>query len=99
LGVSSLIVAPIIEEIFFRGFVFGGLVGRLRLRWAILGSGLLFGLVHVSTGASFYVILPPVTVIGMLFAWSYSYSGSILPSIGAHFLFNLTQFAAGLSQP
>lgn len=98
IAVLSLFFAPLIEEIFFRGFAYGGLVGRLPLWWALFASGLLFGLVHTGSVDSFYTILPPVTVIGMMFAWSFSYSGSILPAMGAHFLFNLSQFIAGLAQ-
>jgi membrane protease YdiL (CAAX protease family) len=97
IALLSLVFAPIIEEFFFRGFVYGGLVGRFPMGWALFASGLLFGLVHTGSVDSFYTILPPVTVIGMMFAWSLTFTGSLYPAIGAHFFFNLSQFITGVS--
>jgi membrane protease YdiL (CAAX protease family) len=91
-GVLALVFAPIAEETFFRGFVFGGLNGKLQFWIAAAASGLLFGLAHVQNPGGF-AIIPPIAGIGMIFAYGYYYSGSILPSIAAHFLFNLQAFA------
>jgi CAAX protease family protein len=95
LAVLSLVFAPIMEETFFRGFVFGG----LRYRWgaaaAAGASGLLFAVAHIGNPGTIYLI-PPVALIGALFAWGYLFSGSLLSSILAHFLFNLVAFTAGI---
>ena len=96
LGILSLVLAPIMEETFFRGFLFGGLRGRWGLLGAALGSGLLFTLAHF-TGLSSLPLLPAIGMIGMLFAWSYHYTGSLFAPIGAHFLFNLTAFIFGVA--
>jgi membrane protease YdiL (CAAX protease family) len=93
--VLTVAVAPIIEEIYFRGFVFGGLLGRWGPVWAALASGTLFGAAHLGNPGYFYVI-PPIIAIGAMFAWSYWYSKSILPSMAAHFMFNLLQMIAAL---
>ncbi len=42
-GLLVVLVAPVCEEIFFRGFVFGGLRSRLSFAWAALVSAAIFG--------------------------------------------------------
>ncbi len=96
LGILSLGLAPIMEETFFRGFLFGGLRGRWGLLGAALASGLLFALAHF-TGLSSLPLLPAIGLIGMLFAWSYHYTGSLFAPIGGHLLFNLAAFILGVS--
>jgi membrane protease YdiL (CAAX protease family) len=96
LGILSLGLAPIMEETFFRGFLFGGLRGRWGLLGAAFASGLLFALAHF-TGLSSLPLLPAIGIIGMLFAWAYYYTGSLFAPIGAHFLFNLVAFIFGVS--
>jgi membrane protease YdiL (CAAX protease family) len=95
-AVLSLAFAPFVEEIFFRGYIFGGLRNKWGGLWAALASGLLFGMVHAANPGSFYIV-PPIAAIGALFAWAYIYSGSLFASIGAHFLFNLTSFVIGIT--
>lgn len=95
LAVLSLLFAPVMEEIFFRGFVFGGLRGRWGTLWAALASGLLFGVVHTLNPGAFYIV-PPIALVGALFALGYAYSGSIMGTIMAHFLFNLLSFLSGM---
>lgn len=96
LAVLSLLFAPIMEETFFRGFIFGGLRQGWGTLSAALGSGLLFALAHIGNPGTFYVV-PPIAAVGALFAWGYAYSGSILPVMAAHFLFNLFSFSVGLA--
>jgi membrane protease YdiL (CAAX protease family) len=87
-GVATVLVAPLAEETFFRGFMFTGL-RRYGLFWAALASGLLFSAAHINPGG-----LIPLALVGMLFAWSYSRSGSLWTSIYAHLTFNLVSFVA-----
>jgi uncharacterized protein len=95
IAILSLLFAPIMEEIFYRGFVFGGLRPRWGLVGAALASGLLFGVSHIGNPDGFYLI-PPITVIGAMFAFGYAYSGSILTSFLAHFIFNAFALGAGI---
>lgn len=92
-GVVTLIAAPLVEETFFRGFIFRGLLGRLGLWRAAAVSGFLFALPHV-TGPNSAPLVVPFTLIGMLFAWVYYRTGVIWSTIGAHFVFNLVSFSA-----
>ncbi len=90
-GFATVIMAPLAEELFFRGFIFSGLIRPLGVTGAMVASGVLFGTFHV-TGSDSIGLIVPFSVIGALFAWLYYRTGSIWPSIGAHFLFNLVSF-------
>ena len=79
--------APVGEELFFRGLLYGGLRSRSRLVPALLLSGILFGLFHLNVG-----VLVPFAAIGVLFAWAVERSGSLWTSIGAHAAFNSVAF-------
>jgi len=92
-GVATVIIVPIAEEIFFRGFIFAGLIRPLGVFGAMLASGFIFGAFHIQSADSVGLLLP-FTLVGMLFAWLYYRTGSILPNMGAHFLFNLVSFIA-----
>jgi membrane protease YdiL (CAAX protease family) len=87
-GVATVLVAPLAEETFFRGFMFGGL-RRFGFFWAALVSGLLFSAVHLNPGG-----LIPLALVGMLFAWAYTRTGSLWTPIYAHLTFNLVSFVA-----
>ena len=91
-GVVTVLTAPLAEEIFFRGFVFAGLVRRLGAVWAAVASGLLFAAFHVSNADTAGLVIP-FAAIGVALAGLYYYTGSLWSSIGAHFLFNLISFA------
>ena len=91
-GVLAVLAAPIAEETFFRGFLFAGLRVRWGTFWAALASGLLFAALHFSLGS-----IVPFTVIGMLLAWAYAFSGSLWTAIGAHFAFNAVSFGVAVA--
>jgi membrane protease YdiL (CAAX protease family) len=88
---ATVIMAPLAEEIFFRGFVFAGLVRPLGVAPAMLASGLLFGAFHV-TDVDTVGLVVPFGFIGALFAWLYYRTGSLWPSVLTHLLFNLVSF-------
>ena len=62
-GVLIVIAAPISEEIFFRGFIFGGLRHRLSFPAAGLISAAIFGLFHY-TGAGSLGVVPQLAFLG-----------------------------------
>jgi uncharacterized protein len=91
-GILIVGAAPISEEIFFRGFVFGGLRRRLSFLVAGVISAVIFGAFHY-TGASSATLLPQLAALGFVQAWIYERSGSILPTIAVHMLNNAVAFA------
>jgi len=80
------VVAPIVEETFFRGFVYGWMRRRLNVPAAAVLSGCFFALVHFQP-----VIFVPLAVLGAGLALLYEYSGSLLPGMIVHGLFNLVE--------
>jgi hypothetical protein len=80
-----VIAAPISEETCFRGMLFGGLRERLPRLAAALISGLIFGALHVTSGAS---AVPPLIFFGFVLALLYEKTGSIVPGILLHMLNN-----------
>jgi uncharacterized protein len=80
-----VILAPISEEVCFRGMLFGGLRERLPRISAALLSGLIFGALHAVSGVS---AVPPLIIFGFLLALLYERTGSIVPGIILHMLNN-----------
>ncbi len=87
------IVAPISEELFFRGMFFGGLRGRMSFLPAALISAAVFGGLHLPTGPS---TVPPLILFGFLLAWVYERSGSLWPAIILHVINNSLALAVAL---
>ena len=90
-GFLVVIAAPISEELFFRGFLFGGLRNRISFWPAALISGVIFGSIHLVGGSS--EVIPPLAVFGVLLAWLYERTGSLGPPIMMHALQNAIAFA------
>ena len=80
-----VLLAPIAEELFFRGFVFSGLRTRWSLWPAAITSGLIFGSVHAPTGITTVV---PLAVLGFALCWLYDRTGSLWPCVIAHMINN-----------
>jgi membrane protease YdiL (CAAX protease family) len=92
-GFAVIVAAPVAEEIFFRGFLFPGLVRPLGAVWAIVASSLIFGMFHISNLETIGLVLP-IGAVGALFAWLYYRTGSLWPSILSHMMFNTVGFTA-----
>jgi membrane protease YdiL (CAAX protease family) len=91
-GLLVCVAAPICEELFFRGFLFGAL-RRRGLVLATLGSGLAFGVAHVASAPIGFIV--PLAVLGVILALLYERTGSLYPSIGLHALNNSIAFGVG----
>lgn len=83
LFVVGAIVAPIVEEIFFRGFLFQGF--RQKYGWmpALFLSSAIFGAAHLDP-----VSLIPTFVLGCVLAYVYHRSNSVWPGILFHAAIN-----------
>lgn len=89
-GVLIVLAAPVAEETFFRGFVFGGFRHRYSFLVAAVPSALLFGAIHASGGA--LAVVPPLAFLGFLLCWVYEETGSIYSTIPLHMLNNALAF-------
>lgn len=94
-GLMVMIVAPVAEELFFRGFFYRALRSRFSMIGAALIDGLLFGVIHYNfEGADALLLLPPLALLGFIFCIVYEKTGSLFPVIGMHAFNNTVAYAA-----
>jgi membrane protease YdiL (CAAX protease family) len=79
------VLAPIAEELFFRGMVFRSLANKLGVWGGAIVSGLIFGAFHIDSLAQSRLLqVVPLAVLGVLFAVLYAWSGTIYSTIALH---------------
>ena len=85
LGVLSMaLIAPVVEEMIFRGTIQGYLMRRCKNPWTgIIVSALIFGAIHMNPQQVLYAFL-----LGTVFGWIYYRTRSLLPVIVGHVLNN-----------
>ena len=88
------VLAPIAEELFFRGFCFTALRRTLGMLPAAALTGIIFGAIHL--GGTDIVFIVPLMVFGLLLCLLYVWTDSLLPCIVLHALNNA--LALGVSQ-
>ena len=81
--VVACVGAPLAEEVIFRGYIYGVAKRFAGIPLAVVFSGLLFGAVHMNLAA-----LLPLTILGIILALAYEYTGSLWGPIAIHFCFN-----------
>lgn len=89
MGIGVVVVAPIVEELFFRGL----LLDTIRRRWgtatAVVASSLFFGAIHLQP-----LQFAGLTMAGLVFAVAVVRTGRIGTAIAVHAGFNATTFVA-----
>ena len=84
-----IFLAPFVEEVLFRGLVFGNLRAKGRV-WAYAVSCLLFALLHVWQFAvvhqdiTYLLLMIQYLVPGLVLAWAYDRSGTLWSAIALH---------------
>jgi membrane protease YdiL (CAAX protease family) len=76
-------VAPVVEELTYRGLGFAAVRDAFGNGAAVVVTALAFGLAH-----GLFVALPVLTIFGLILAWVRLTTGSIYPTIALHALFN-----------
>ncbi len=87
--VMAGVVAPFPEEIAFRGLLYPWLRDRWGVPAAAAASGLCFAVLH-----GVVILIPALTVIGILLAVLYQRSGSLWTAVIAHGVFNTVMILA-----
>ena len=78
-----VVVAPLTEEVIFRGFLFSALRDKMG-RWsAIVLSAALFAMAHMSLSA-----FVPVFLLGLLLAWVFDHTETLVASMAIHLTHN-----------
>lgn len=96
-GFAAIFIAPLLEEIVFRGGVFTTLRARFPLCISLVVSSVLFGSIHIIDSlingnlldVSYLLVY---SVIGCVLAYSYEKSGSLIVPVCIHMLNNILAY-------
>lgn len=94
LVVAAVIVAPLVEETVFRGFIYGVLKRYTDGFFAALCSSLLFAVVHLHIGSMF-----PLAALALVFCLAYELTGSLAVPMVMHGVFNGTSIVMMILNP
>jgi len=83
MGFLACVGAPLVEEVVFRGYIYGAVKKLSNIGFAVVWSGLLFATVHMNMAG-----MLPLFVLGMALALVYEVTGSLWTPIAVHFTFN-----------
>ena len=96
-GALLAVAAPLAEEFFFRGFMFGVLRERMGPLWGAVVTATVFGLVHAVGSPLKTIVVLMILGLGLCFLiWR---TGSLLPCIALHAINNSISFGATKSLP
>lgn len=84
-GLSLVVMAPVSEEIIFRGFLFRGFVSRLGMIPAVIITSAIWSLLHVQYE---WLYLAQIFVLGLVFGLLRQRSGSTILTIILHAIIN-----------
>jgi membrane protease YdiL (CAAX protease family) len=86
--VAAVVLAPLAEELLFRGLLFRALRQRRGVHSAALVSSVVFAVVHVDVAVSQPLALVGLILVGVVLAHAYERTGSLLVPIAGHAAFN-----------
>ncbi len=81
----AAIIGPVIEELFFRGFLYNALKKYMGIFWAMTATAGLFASLHAHIVGFF-----PIMALGMLLAYIYEKTGTLVSSVTVHIVHNLS---------
>ncbi|MCU0269597.1 MAG: CPBP family intramembrane metalloprotease [Acidimicrobiales bacterium] len=99
LAVMAAVVAPVVEELFFRGLALRAIERRLGAVAGVIGSSVVFGLLHLQAGSAAGVgsLIITIGVFGVVFALLTRWQGRLGPAIVAHGTINTIGVVAYLA--
>jgi membrane protease YdiL (CAAX protease family) len=93
-GLTAVFFAPVVEEIFFRGFLYRSMRNRMSTLPAALAAGALFGAIHWDYPLA---VRPELMFFGVITALMYEQTGSLLPGIALHSFIDSSGFFIALN--
>lgn len=88
--VLAVIIAPLTEELLFRGLILRGLLGRWRPWAAVVTSALLFALMHLNPAQ-----MPVAFLLGLVLGWAYVRTRSLGLCMLGHAINNAAAYGVG----
>jgi hypothetical protein len=99
LGIAAVLVAPVLEELLFRGVLLRALMRRLSFWPAALADSVLFAGLHLGTISDASAVVPTLVVIsafGLLQCQLVRRTASLGPAMGVHAVLNLVTLVLAL---
>lgn len=93
LSIFGVTVAPMMEELFFRGFLYPALARPLGITASVLLTSALFALIHSSQLAAAWAPLLLLFIVGLVLTIVRVRTGSVVPGFLLHAAYNFTLFA------
>lgn len=93
----AVVVAPIVEEVVFRGILFRALGDRVGVWLGAVISSAVFALIHVEVVLSQPVALGGLFAVGLVLALAYQWTGNLLVPILGHAVFNAASVGLALA--
>ena len=90
----AVLVAPLVEELAFRVFIFNAFLRWTPFWIAALGSGVLFGIAHAQSPSQLVTVGLPLAIGGMVLAGVYARTRCYWSSVITHALFNSVSVVA-----
>ncbi len=84
----ACVLAPMLEELAFRIFIFNAMTRYLSIGIAAVASGVLFGLVHSSALPQILTVSIPLAIGGVVLAYVYAKTRCYWANVTTHALFN-----------
>ena len=82
-SIFAAVVGPIIEELFFRGFMYSALKKYIGVFWSMVVTAAVFATFHTHI-----VGFLPIMALGILLAYLYERTGTLVSSITVHTMHN-----------
>ncbi len=92
-GLAAVVLAPIAEEILFRGVLYSVVKQYAGPMFALSSTSLLFAAIHANL-----ISFLPLTVLAMVLVWLYEETGGLVGPIVTHALSNAVNFSLLLIQ-
>jgi uncharacterized protein len=83
-----VVVAPLVEEVIFRGVLFRALADRINLPVGLVLSSAIFAGIHIEVVASQPFALVGLFTVGFLLALAYHLTGNLMVAVLGHAVFN-----------
>ena len=93
-GAFAVFVAPLMEELIFRGVLFSIFEDRGGLGFAVVTTAVLFAGLHIPEYRGAWNHLFLLLLVGLVFSLARGLTGSLAPSVILHTAYNLSQLTA-----
>jgi len=85
---SAVLLAPIVEETIFRGYIYPVIARRFGWAAGVVATGILFGLLHAAQLWSAWVQIALMVSVGLILSYARAKKGTVVASYVLHLSYN-----------